>query len=122
MSNEIVSAAGERAAMGGYVNQFNEFARFAYRELVNNSLEWIKIADPEAEKLDDIQYSTHNEVHAYQVKWTIAGQTISYLNFTELVPLILVSWKALTAIHSRDKKIVIAHLLTNKLLSKHDNK
>lgn len=50
MSEDIISAAGERAAMGGYVPQFNEFARFAYRELVKNHLEWIKIADPEAEK------------------------------------------------------------------------
>lgn len=69
MSDDIVSAAGERAAMGGYVPQFNEFARFAYCELVNNNLKWIKIADPDAEKLDDIQYATRNEVHTYQVKW-----------------------------------------------------
>jgi hypothetical protein len=120
MSDDIVSAAGERAAMGGYVPQFNEFARFAYRELVNNNLEWIKIADPEAEKLDDIQYATRNEVHAYQVKWTIADQTISYLNFTTLLPLILSSWQGLIAIHVKDQKKVIAHLLTNKALSKHD--
>jgi hypothetical protein len=121
MSDDIVSAAGERAAMGGYVPQFNEFARFAYRELVNNNLEWIKIADPEAEKLDDIQYATRTEVRAYQVKWTIADQTISFLNFTTLLPLILSSWQKLAAIHIKDKKKVIAHLLTNKTLSKHDH-
>lgn len=120
MSDEIISAAGERAAMGGYIPQFNEFARLAYRELVNNNLEWIKIADPEAEKLDDIQYATRHKVHAYQVKWTIADQTISYLNFTTLLPLILSSWQGLTTINVKDKKKVIAHLLTNKALSKHD--
>ena len=120
MSDDMISAMGERAAMGGYVPQFNEFARFAYRELVNNNLEWIKIADPEAEKLDDIQFATKSEVHAYQVKWTIAGQTISYLNFVNLLPLILSSWKGLGEIHSKNKKKVIAHLLTNKTLSKHD--
>jgi archaellum biogenesis ATPase FlaH len=121
MSDVLVSAAGERAAMGGYVPQFNEFARFAYRELISNNLEWIKIADPEAEKLDDIQYATLKEVHAYQVKWTIADQTVSYLNFTELLPLVIKSWQSLKAIHAKDSKRVIAHLLTNKMLSQHDS-
>lgn len=120
MSDNVISATGERAAMGGYVPQFNEFARFAYRELVNNNLEWIKIADPEAEKLDDIQFASGSEVHAYQVKWTIADQTISYLNFTTLLPLILSSWQRLGTIHTKNKKKVIGHLLTNKALSKYD--
>lgn len=121
MDKNTISATGERAAIGGYIPQFNEFARLAYQELVNNNLEWIKIADPEAKKLDDIQYANRSEVHAYQVKWTIADQTISYLNFKTLLPVMLSSWKSLTAIHAIDKKIVIAHLLTNKALSKHDH-
>jgi hypothetical protein len=95
MSEEIVSASGERAAMGGYLPQFDEFAWFVYLNLINKELKWIRIADPKAEKLDDIQYSTYSEIHAYQVKWTIADANISFANFTELLPRITSSWKSL---------------------------
>lgn len=119
MSKEIVSASGERAAMGGYLPQFDEFAWFVYLNLINKKLEWIRIADHKAEKLDDIQYSTHSEIHAYQVKWTIADATISFANFTELLPLITSSWKSLKT--ANPSKKIIPHLITNKPISTHDS-
>jgi hypothetical protein len=119
MTEKKISASGERAAIGGYLPQFDEFAAFVYQNLINKQLEWIKVADPEAEKLDDIQYSTQNEIHAYQVKWTIADAKISYKNFCELIPLLISSWKALKALNP--SKIVVPHLITNKLLSSHDS-
>lgn len=119
MSEEIVSASGERAAMGGYLPQFDEFAWFVYLNLINKKLEWIRIADPKAEKLDDIQYSTHSEIHAYQVKWTIADANISFANFTELLPLITSSWKSLKT--ANPSKKIIPHLITNKPISSHDS-
>jgi hypothetical protein len=121
MSKEQVSAKGERAAIGGYLPQFDAFAKFAYHELVNGNLEWIKVADPEAEKLDDIQYSTSTEIHAYQVKWTIANDKISFLDFKNLLPLIVTSWKKIKALPSSINKRVIPHLLTNKLMSIDDD-
>ncbi len=51
MNEEIISASGERAAIGGYLPQFDEFAWFVYLNLINNKLEWIRVADPKAEKL-----------------------------------------------------------------------
>ncbi|WP_324027789.1 NACHT domain-containing protein [Maribacter sp. BPC-D8] len=119
MSKEIVSASGERAAMGGYLPQFDEFAWFVYLNLINKKLEWIRIADPKAEKLDDIQYSTHSEIHAYQVKWTIADANISFANFTDLLPLIASSWKNLKAVNPSKK--IIPHLITNKPTSSNDS-
>lgn len=119
MKKEIVSASGERAAIGGYLPQFDEFAWFVYLNLINNKLEWIRVADPKAEKLDDIQYSTYSELHAYQVKWTIADANISFANFSELIPLIASSWKNLKT--NNPSKKVIPHLITNKPLSSHDN-
>jgi energy-coupling factor transporter ATP-binding protein EcfA2 len=119
MSEEIVSASGERAAMGGYLPQFDEFAWFVYLNLINKELNWIRIADPKAEKLDDIQYSTHSEIHAYQVKWTIADANISFANFTELLPLITSSWKSLKTANPGKK--IIPHLITNKPISSHDS-
>ena len=119
MNEERVSASGERAAIGGYLPQFDEFAWFVYLNLINNKLEWIRVADPKAEKLDDIQYSTHSELHAYQVKWTIADANISFANFTELIPLITSSWKNLKT--NNPTKKVIPHLITNKPVSSHDS-
>lgn len=119
MSQERVSAIGERAAIGGYLPQFDEFAWFVYLNLINNKLEWIRVADPKAKKLDDIQYSTHSEIHAYQVKWTIAEANISFANFTELIPLITSSWKSLKT--NNPSKKVIPHLITNKPVSSHDS-
>lgn len=119
MNEEIISASGERAAIGGYLPQFDEFAWFVYLNLINNKLEWIRVADPKAEKLDDIQYSTHSELHAYQVKWTIAEANISFANFTELIPLITSSWKSLKA--NNPSKKVIPYLITNKPVSFHDS-
>ncbi|MEM8520653.1 NACHT domain-containing protein [Flavobacterium sp. PL12] len=119
MNEEIVSASGERAAMGGYLPQFDEFAWFVYLNLVNQKLEWIRIADPKAEKLDDIQYSTYSEIHAYQVKWTIADANISYANFIDLLPLICSSWKKLKNVNPSKK--IIPHLITNKATSAHDS-
>jgi GTPase SAR1 family protein len=119
MSEEIVSASGERAAIGGYLPQFDEFAWFVYLNLINKKLDWIRIADPKAEKLDDIQYSTYSEIHAYQVKWTIAEANISFANFSDLIPLIATSWKTLKA--DNPSKKVIPHLITNKSASSHDS-
>lgn len=119
MSNNSVSASGERAAIGGYLPQFDEFAWFVYLNLIHKELEWIKVADSKAEKLDDIQYSTYSELHAYQVKWTIADANISFKNFIDLIPLITSSWKRLKA--NNPSKKVIPHLLTNKSVSSHDS-
>lgn len=119
MSDETVSASGERAAIGGYLPQFDEFAWFVYLNLINEQLEWIRVSDPRAEKLDDIQYSTHSELHAYQVKWSIADANISFANFTELIPLITSSWKTLKT--NNPSKKVIPHLITNKPVSSHDS-
>ena len=119
MNEERISASGERAAIGGYLPQFDEFAWFVYLNLINNKLEWIRVADPKAEKLDDIQQSTHSELHAYQVKWTIAEANISFANFTELIPLITSSWKNLKT--NNPSKKVLPHLITNKPVSSHDS-
>ncbi len=119
MVEDKISAAGERAAIAGYLPQFDEFAWFIYQNLCNQKLDWIKVADPQAEKLDDIQYSTYSEIHAYQVKWTISDATISFTMFCELIPLITSSWKKIKAANPGKK--VIPHLLTNKILSSHDS-
>lgn len=119
MNRKTISARGERAAISGYLPQFDEFAWFVYLNLINKNLEWIRVADPQAKKLDDIQYSTYSELHAYQVKWTIADANLSFANFTDLIPLITSSWKSLKT--NNPSKKVIPHLITNKPVSSHDS-
>lgn len=95
-SNILPIGAGERAAMGGYLPQYDEFACRVYDCILDKSLEEIRVADSEENvgKLDDICFVTKDEVHAYQVKWTTVEATITYLNFQEF--LIGVVWGAKT--------------------------
>jgi hypothetical protein len=118
--NRLVSAKGERQAIGGFLPQFGEFAWLAYQQLLHNSLEWVRVADPEAQQLDDILYATQTTVFAYQVKWTIAGATISLNSFSQLLPSLISSWKRLRIKYQPEHKLVLAHLLTNKHLTTQD--
>lgn len=68
-------ADGERSAMIGYVPQYKVAANFIYTALLDGTLEWIKIADPEVGRVDDIQIATTGRLDAYQVKW---GETVKY--------------------------------------------
>lgn len=114
---------GDRIDLGGKLPQFDEFAWLAYKELTYNNLEWIRIADPMALKLDDILYSTKTEIHAYQVKWSNQEKPppFSFKDFLELFPEFSNGWDALKRTHSSENKRVVVHLLTNRPLSKHDS-
>lgn len=114
---------GDRIDLGGKLPQFDEFAWLAYKELIYNNLDWVRIADPKALKLDDILYSTKIEIHAYQVKWSNQEKppAFSFKDFLELFPEFSESWDALKKEHSSEKKRIIVHLLTNRPLSKHDS-
>jgi len=116
MDEEIVnpSSKGERAAMGGYLPQYDEFARSVYDCIVEDDLECIRVADSEDSvgKLDDICYVKNHEVHAYQVKWSNIDSVITYGSFKSLLPQIVDGWRKLKT--NYPKKTVIPHLLTNK--------
>lgn len=88
--------------------------------MVSGDLEEIRVADMEENvgKLDDIVYVTSSEVHAYQVKWTTAEDTMSYLDFIALIPGIAKGWKNLKRLYP--DKTVYPKLLTNKTLSDGD--
>jgi len=80
----------------------------------------VRLADPEAQKLDDIQYATVSQLHAYQVKWTIAGSVVSYADFKKLFAGLVSSWQRLRQLGWAAGKQVYGHLLTNKPFSEHD--
>ncbi len=112
---------GERSAMGGYLPQYDEFAIGVYDAMIAGELEEIRVADMESNvgKLDDAVYVTTNDVIAYQIKWSIAEDTMSYPDFKGLIPEIVDGWRKLKKLYS--DKIVHPRLLTNKNLTNGDS-
>ena len=115
-----ITRRGERGSQGGYFPQYEEFAIRVYDAMVSGDLEEIRVADMEENvgKLDDIVYVTSSEVHAYQVKWTTAEDTMSYLDFIALIPGIANGWKNLRRLYP--DKTIYPKLLTNKSLTDGD--
>ncbi|MCA9419652.1 MAG: ATP-binding protein, partial [Nitrospira sp.] len=73
---------GERSARIGYEAQDKRAANLIYEFLVEGRLDWFKIADPNAGRVDDIQVATTDgEIHAFQVKW---AETTQYISFAEV--------------------------------------
>lgn len=110
----MVSARGERAAVGGYTPQYIEFARKVYDCILNESLVEIRVADSEENvgKLDDICYVTKTEVHAYQIKWTINDSTFGYSDFKGLLPKVVEGWLKLRKLYP--DRMAYPYLLTNR--------
>lgn len=114
MRNKEYTLIGERAAMGGYLPQYDEFAIGVYDAITSGDLEEIRVADIEENvgKLDDVVYVTTQEVYAYQVKWTTTDDKMSYLDFKALIPEIVEGWRKLKRLYP--DKTVKPKLLTNK--------
>ncbi len=75
-------ADGERVARIGYEAQDKRAAHLIYNILLEGRLDWFRIADPEAGRVDDIQVATvDGDLHAYQVKWAETTTTISFAEF-----------------------------------------
>jgi len=71
-------ADGERRALIGFIPQYKVAADLVYSALLEGTFEWIRIADPEAGRVDDIQIATHGRIDAYQVKWSEIVENISF--------------------------------------------
>jgi len=64
--------------MIGYVPQYKVAADLIYSALVDGTFEWIKIADPEAGRVDDIQIAKQGRLDAFQVKWGKTTQNVPF--------------------------------------------
>lgn len=112
---------GERAAMGGYLAQYDTFAIGIYDAMEAGTLEEIRVADMEENvgKLDDVVYATTDKVFAYQIKWsTDDDKTIAYPAFKELIKQAVEGWRKLKQLYP--DKTIIPHLLTNRTLTEGD--
>jgi hypothetical protein len=124
MSNKSKAPAeGDRIDLGGKVPQFKAFTHFVYQELLKDNLEWVRIADVKVKKLDDIQFATTGEIHAYQMKWSNQAKppAFSFLDFTKLLPEMISGWRALKKLHVKEDKILYVHIITNRKASVSDS-
>lgn len=115
-------AEGERRAIGGYYPQYRISSSLILRSLRTESLQWIRIADPKAGRVDDLQIGGQSRVDAFQVKWS---QYSGSFTFEELVkasgkaPALIVQladgWKRLRATYPGHR--IVVHLVSNDIPS-----
>lgn len=112
----IRPADGERIARIGYEAQDKRAADLIYNILVEGRLDWFRIADPDAGRVDDIQVATTDgQLHAFQVKWADSVQNISFADFTRsgkepsLISQLAHGWRTLKTQHA-DKRVFV-HLI-----------
>lgn len=75
-------ADGERRAVRGYSAQYRVAAELIYDALLDGTLEWVRLADPDAGRVDDIQIARPGRLDAYQIKW---GEYEDRITFRDLV-------------------------------------
>lgn len=111
---------GERAAMGGYLAQYDAFAIGVYDAMQAGALEEIRVADMEDNvgKLDDVVYVTQDGVHAYQLKYSKTEAQMGYPAFKALIVEVVKGWRNLKKTYV--DKTVYPYLMTNKSLTEGD--
>ncbi|MHA1167381.1 MAG: AAA family ATPase [Candidatus Hodarchaeales archaeon] len=115
-------ADGERSAASGYRAQYLVGASIVLDSLNNKDLEWIRIADPDIGRVDDLQVAVTARIDAYQVKWEQYPGTITYNDITKdndsapsLITQLADGWKRLKEKYPTHR--VVVHLVTNKFAS-----
>lgn len=119
-------AEGERAAIGGYYPQYLLSSDLVLRRLDEGRLEWVRLADPEAGRVDDFQIGTPDRVDAYQFKWSGQPTTFNFSDLTQetkkqgsdsiqpcLIAQLADGWQRLRKIHPGRR--VVVHLMTNDI-------
>jgi len=120
-------AEGERRAVMGYGAQYAVAAELVYDRLRSGTLEWIRLADPLAGRLDDLQIATPGRLDAYQVKWSEYDGTLTFADLLErpakskgergpsLIDQLVDGWMRLRELHS--PRFVHVHLVSNDIAS-----
>ncbi len=121
---QTAPAEGERRAIVGYSSQYRISAYLVLRGL-QGSLQWIRILDPEAGRVDDLQIGSESRVDAYQIKWTQYGGNFTFRDLTQpsggspcLLAQLADGWNRLKEAHPGHR--VMVHLITNEVPSPRD--
>lgn len=122
---ETPPAAGERRAIGGYQPQYRVTAALILERLRDSSLEWVRLADQEAGRLDDAQIATPGRLDALQVKWSRFPGTLTFHQLVtpsadapSLIAQLADGWRRLSA--ANPGRRVVVHLVTNDRPSTND--
>ena len=125
-SSETAPAEGERRAVSGYHHQYRTSACLILRSLMNRQLEWIRVADPTAGRVDDLQIGSPGRIDAYQVKsgqyggsFTFNGLTTPQGEAPPLIAQLAQGWRTLKRQNPESRAVV--HLITNEFASTSSN-
>jgi hypothetical protein len=115
-------AEGERAAIGGYRPQYRLSAEIVLRALRHDTLQWIRLADLTAGRVDDFVIGTPGRVDGYQVKWSRDGGNFTFRDLITgddqkppLIAQLADGWKRLRSSYPGRRPVV--HLRTNEIPS-----
>jgi len=82
-------------------------------------LHWVKVADPDAGRVDDLQLGSQARVDAYQAKWSKHSGTVSFRDLTTeskdapaLIAQLADGWARLRLGYPASSRVVV-HLITN---------
>ena len=127
MKNLLKPADGERRAMIGYVSQYRVAAKLIYEALVEGTFQWVRITDPEAGQVDDIQIAKPGRLDAFQVKWSETVRNVSFSSIVSedsgkksrtkpsLIRQLADGWQQL--VHGHPDRQVCVHLITRHVPS-----
>ena len=122
----VAPGEGERRAIGGYHAQYRASASLILRSLRHKHLEWVRVADPGAGRVDDLQVGRSGRVDAYQVKSSQYGRPFTFLDLTvpqaggaALIQQLAHGWLTLRQTHPQSR--VVVHLVTNQIPSSASN-
>ena len=104
--------------MGGYHPQYLVAASLLLTHLRDGRLQIIRLADPDAGRVDDFQIESLARIDAYQMKWEGYPGAFSFSNLLALFPDLAEGWKALRARYPSHR--IVVHLVTNRYPSVND--
>ncbi len=112
-------ASGEQRAAAGYWGQYRVAASLVLRALRHDRLRWVRLTDPEAGRVDDLQIGSEARVDAVQVKWVGYPRAVSFRDLStplagkpSLIEQLADGWQRLRRIHPTSR--VVVHLVTNE--------
>ena len=123
---EIPPAEGERRSARGYNPQYRIAAELVYLALEAGNLDWVRVADPDAGRVDDIQIGTRGRVDAYQVKWREYPSSRSFNDIIKkrenkpcIIEQLADGWRRLRS--KNEGRRVVVHFITNDQTSSSPN-
>jgi hypothetical protein len=104
--------------MGGYHPQYLAVASLILTHLRDGRLQKIRLADPDAKRVDDFQLQSLARIDAYQMKWEGYPSAFTFRDLLAILPDLAEGWKALRARYPTHR--VVVHLVTNRHPSVND--